>query len=59
MGVLNEESDIRTNKVKLVWGDTARNPYDFGSASSRTTFNTGNAVRLACRDAKPNGRCLS
>ena len=47
-----EEFNIPTDKVKLVWGDTARVPYDFGSVSSRTTFTTGNAVRLACQDAK-------
>ena len=47
-----EAFNVSIDKVKLVWGDTARTPYDFGSCGSRTTFNTGNAVRLACEDAK-------
>ncbi len=47
-----EEFNIPMARVKLVWGDTARTPYDFGTVSSRTTFNTGNAVLLACQDAK-------
>lgn len=38
--------------IKVVHGDTASTPYDWGSVASRTTFNTGNAVRMACEDAK-------
>jgi len=47
-----EEFSVPTHKVKLVWGDTARTSYDFGSVSSRTTYSTGNAVLLACQDVK-------
>jgi CO/xanthine dehydrogenase Mo-binding subunit len=47
-----EEFKISMGKIKVVWGDTARVPYDFGTASSRSTLYIGNAVRLACADAK-------
>ena len=38
-------TDVKTTK-----GDTAITPYDNYSASSRTTYNTGNAVLAACDD---------
>ena len=38
-------TDVKTTK-----GDTRRTPYDNYSASSRTTYNCGNAVMLAARD---------
>ncbi|MFC1968493.1 xanthine dehydrogenase family protein molybdopterin-binding subunit, partial [Chloroflexota bacterium] len=47
-----EEFATSVDKVKVARGDTAITPYDAGSVSSRTTFHTGNAVRLACQDAK-------
>jgi CO/xanthine dehydrogenase Mo-binding subunit len=47
-----EEFDVPLEKVRIVWGDTTRVPYDFGSASSRSTMYVGNAIRLACNDAK-------
>lgn len=47
-----EEFKVSIDKVKVVAGDTLITPYDQGSISSRTTYNTGNAVRLACQDAK-------
>jgi CO/xanthine dehydrogenase Mo-binding subunit len=47
-----EEFAIPTNQVGVVCGDTAICPPDHGSVSSRSTFFTGNAVRLACLDAK-------
>ena len=48
-----EEFRVPMNKVKVVWGDTDVTPYlSRGSTSQRTTFNLGNAVRLACQDAK-------
>ncbi|WP_206812706.1 xanthine dehydrogenase family protein molybdopterin-binding subunit [Paradesulfitobacterium ferrireducens] len=47
-----EEFNVEFDKVKVVAGDTLITPYDQGSISSRTTYNTGNAVRLACEDAK-------
>lgn len=47
-----EEFGVPVERIKIVWGDTARVPYDFGAASSRSTLYVGNAVLLACRDAK-------
>jgi carbon-monoxide dehydrogenase large subunit len=47
-----EEFKVSMNKIKVVWGDTDESPFDFGTVSSRITFNAGNAVRLACDDAK-------
>ncbi len=48
-----EEFGVSIDEVKVVWGDTAFTPYfSRGSTSQRTTFNVGNAIRLACQDAK-------
>lgn len=47
-----EEFKVGMDKIKMVAGDTLITPYDQGSISSRTTYNTGNAVRLACQDVK-------
>lgn len=47
-----EEFSVPLEKVKLVWGDTAVTSYDFDSAASRSTMYVGNALVLACRDAK-------
>jgi CO/xanthine dehydrogenase Mo-binding subunit len=50
--IIAEEFKVSFDKVKIVWGDSARVPYDFGTASSRSTLYIGNAVRLAGQDAK-------
>lgn len=47
-----EEFGLSVDRVRVIHGDTAFTPYDMGSVSSRSTYNTGNAVRLACQDAK-------
>lgn len=47
-----EEFDVELDDVRVLRGDTEVTPYDDGSISSRLTFNTGNAVRKACIDAK-------
>jgi len=48
-----EEFRVSLDKIKVVWGDTSITPYfSRGSTSQRSTFNVGNAVRLACQDAK-------
>ncbi|MBI2910038.1 MAG: molybdopterin-dependent oxidoreductase [Chloroflexi bacterium] len=47
-----EEFRIPLENVKVTFGDTAFAPYDLGSTGSKTTYHTGNAVRLACQDAK-------
>jgi CO/xanthine dehydrogenase Mo-binding subunit len=50
--VAAEEFRCPVEKIRIVWGDSHRVPYDFGTASSRSTIYIGNAVLLACRDAK-------
>jgi carbon-monoxide dehydrogenase large subunit len=47
-----EEFNTGYDKIKVVNGDTAICPYDEGTYCSRGTFVNGNAVRLACQDAK-------
>lgn len=46
------EFGVPMDRIKLTRADTARTPFDKFSASSRTTYNTGNAVMMACQDAK-------
>ena len=50
--IIAEEFKVSLDRIKIVWGDSARVPYDFGTASSRSTLYIGNAVRLASQDAK-------
>ena len=50
--VAAEEFGLPLEKVKMVWGDTNITPYFPSSSSSRTTFQLGKAVWLACQDAK-------
>lgn len=47
-----EEFGVGLDRIKVVYGDTDFTAYDLGSTGSKTTYNTGNAVRLACQDAK-------
>ena len=47
-----EELGIPLSKVKVVAGDTELTPFDLGQISSRTTFQTGNAVKRAAAEAK-------
>ena len=47
-----EEFGTSIDKIKLVQTDTALTPFDAGTISSRSTFHAGNALRLACQDAK-------
>lgn len=47
-----EEFNLPVERIKVISGDTAIVAYDAGSISSKTTLFTGNAVRLACQDAK-------
>ncbi|MDP2931557.1 MAG: molybdopterin-dependent oxidoreductase, partial [Chloroflexota bacterium] len=48
-----EEFKVPMGKIKVVWGDTSVSPYlSRGSTSQRSTFNLGNAVRIACQDAR-------
>ncbi len=47
-----EELGIAADDVKVVSGDTDATPMDTGAIASRTTYVTGNAVRLAAEVAK-------
>lgn len=47
-----EEFAVPMEKVKVLSCDTAITPPDHGTISNRVTFHTGNAVRVACADAK-------
>jgi CO/xanthine dehydrogenase Mo-binding subunit len=47
-----EEFSTSMDKIKMVCTDTAITPYEMGTVSSRSTFHAGNALRLACQDAK-------
>jgi nicotinate dehydrogenase medium molybdopterin subunit len=47
-----EELGIATDDVHVVSGDTDATPMDTGAIASRTTYVTGNAVRLAAAEAK-------
>lgn len=47
-----EEFGTSIDKIKIVYTDTAITPFEMGTVSSRSTFHTGNALRLACQDAK-------
>ena len=49
--IVASEFQVPIADVKVTKGDTAITPYDNYSASSRTTYNTGNAVKFACEDA--------
>ncbi len=47
-----EEFKVPLEKVTVALNDTATTPFDLMTGSSRATYNMGNAVRLACEDAK-------
>jgi CO/xanthine dehydrogenase Mo-binding subunit len=47
-----EELDVDVDSVNVVVGDTELTPYDYGSASSRSTVHGGNAVREAAIAAR-------
>ncbi len=47
-----EELGIATDDVHVVSGDTDTTPMDTGAIASRTTYVTGNAIRLAAAQAK-------
>ena len=47
-----EELGVELKNVKIVSPDTDVTPFDHGTASSRSTFHMGNAVKQAAADAK-------
>lgn len=51
-----EEFMVPLEKVIVAPNDTATTPFDLMTGSSRATYNMGNAVRLACEDAKKQVR---
>lgn len=50
--IVAEDFGLPVENVKIVRADTDITPFDQGSIASRSTFNMGNAVQLACEDAK-------
>jgi CO/xanthine dehydrogenase Mo-binding subunit len=50
--IVAEELGLEITDVRLVTGDTHATPFDFGAQGGRTTFNVGNASRIAAQDAK-------
>jgi CO/xanthine dehydrogenase Mo-binding subunit len=50
--MIAEEFKIPVSKVRVLNPDTDITPFDLGTASSRSTFNMGNAIRKASQDAK-------
>lgn len=48
--IVATELKMPMDKIKVIKGDTLVTPYDNYSASSRTTYNTGNAVKIAVED---------
>jgi carbon-monoxide dehydrogenase large subunit len=48
--IVATELKMPMEKIKVIKGDTLVTPYDNYSASSRTTYNTGNAVKIAAED---------
>lgn len=47
-----EAFGLLPNHIRIAQPDTAFTPYDFGCTSSRNTFHMGNALIMACRDAR-------
>ncbi len=47
-----EEFKVPLEKITVALNDTATTPFDLMTGSSRATYNMGNAVRLACEDAR-------
>ncbi len=50
--IVAQELGISAGDVRIVSADTDATPMDTGAIASRTTFVTGNAVRLAAAEAK-------
>ena len=44
--------ELPIEKIKVIKGDTQLTPFDNYSASSRTTYTTGNAVKIAAEEVK-------
>jgi len=47
-----EELGVRAEDIRIITGDTDLTMFDVGSKASRVIFNTGNAVKMAAREAR-------
>jgi CO/xanthine dehydrogenase Mo-binding subunit len=50
--IVAEALGVSVNQIKVVFSDTGTCPYFPGSTSSRTTYNLGNALVMACQKVK-------
>jgi CO/xanthine dehydrogenase Mo-binding subunit len=50
--IVAEVLNIAAESIRIVHPDTDVTPYDMATLGSRSTFHTGNAVRLAAEDAR-------
>ncbi len=50
--IIAEDLQVPYETIGIVHSDTETTPFDFGGVGSRTTFNQGQAVRLAVADAR-------
>ncbi len=50
--IAGEVLGITPDDIRVVSGDTDSDPLDVGAFTQRGTFNTGNAVKNACQDAR-------
>jgi carbon-monoxide dehydrogenase large subunit len=47
-----EELGVGVESISVIMADTDATPYDYGSVASRTTYTSGNAIRLAAADVR-------
>ena len=53
MAIIGAETlGVSPDDIRVVSGDTETDPFDVGAFTQRGTFNTGNAVKNACEDAR-------
>ena len=57
--IVAEVLGIRTQQVNVVHPDTDATPYDMATLGSRSTYHTGNAVKLAAEDARTKLRAMA
>jgi CO/xanthine dehydrogenase Mo-binding subunit len=50
--IVAEEFGIPIGKIKVINPDTSISPFDATTSSSRATFSMGNAIRMACHEAR-------
>lgn len=57
--IVAEVLGIRAEEVIVVHPDTDATPYDMATLGSRSTYHTGNAVKLAAEDAREKLRAMA